>query len=112
MKSYFDKKKNRVLYILENFAESRNSDKALIKFYIATFHPQILVETPSKGFAVPLEDYHLVDNTYNFVRMRQKCQEEGRFLPTSWEVAKKRKLNEVEWRTYMIKENMKKNIDI
>lgn len=102
MKNALDRKKNRVLYILEKYPESRNCDKTLMKFYITEFHAGILEQSMTSKFSIPLESYHLIDSPYNVVRMRQKCQEEGKFLPTSWEVAKKRKLNEIEWKAYMI----------
>lgn len=90
--------KKKVLYCLENDKQSRNSDIRLTVYLWATFHKEAWVvdERGNRGvnvkklFDLPRED--------NIKRARAEIQNvEGKFPPTSWEVAKKRKWLEVEW---------------
>lgn len=96
------KLKNKVLYCLEHFEQTRNSDIELTIKIWETFHKQDLKQDAlgnkviyiTKLFELPRED--------NIKRIRAKIQnEENKFLPTSPEIRKKRGIAEDQWREYL-----------
>jgi hypothetical protein len=96
--------KKQVELALDNFPGTRNSDVELtLKVWEAFYPEKIWQFEVAKGrkfiemkslFDLPRED--------NIKRIRAKIQnEEGRYLPTSWEVARKRGIEEDKWRVFM-----------
>jgi hypothetical protein len=86
--------KSQVRYILENNIESRNSDITL------------MIEVWKKFYGVQenIDLYQLYDlpREDNIKRIRAKFQnEDGLYLPTTWEVAKRRGIEENKWRVFM-----------
>ena len=79
--------KERVEYILEKHPNARNSDLYLIILYFRYF-----TELGKYIKYIPYDIIKKYDGiTETIRRMRQKIQEEGRYLPTDPEVLKKRR---------------------
>lgn len=89
--------KTKVEIVLEKFPETRNDDVALTIKVWRVFHKEKLnfeYVKLSDLFALPRED--------TIKRVRAQIQnKDKRFLPTVWEVAKKRQINEETWRNAM-----------
>lgn len=93
--------KRKVEYVLISWPETRNSDIELTHRIWKVFHRGDLAQSNGKTlvyldamFKLPRED--------NVKRIRAKFQnEKGLYLPTSWEVAKKRNINELVWHSVM-----------
>lgn len=86
--------KNQVEAVLIDDPETRNSDIALtIGVWVRFYGVKMSIEV-SQLYKLPRED--------NVKRIRAKFQnEENKYLPTSWEVAEKRGINERTWRRFM-----------
>lgn len=89
--------KERVEWVLDRFQQARNDDNLLVtilweSFYIQNMKFPILdtVELYSVMKELP--------KATDIVRWRQKIQSEGKFLPTTQEVAEKRKKHIVTWK--------------
>jgi len=79
--------KERVEYILEKHPNARNSDLYLIILYLRYF-----TELGKYIKYIPYEVIKQYDGiTETIRRMRQKIQEEGRYLPTDPKVLKRRR---------------------
>jgi len=79
--------KERVEYILEKHPNARNSDLYLIILYLRYF-----TELGKYIRYIPYEVIKQYDGiTETIRRMRQKIQEEGRYLPTDPEVLRRRR---------------------
>lgn len=91
--------KERVEYVLEQVPEARNSDKVLIGLVWRKFYPDLIhTNLVSKDY-VFLSDLMHLPSPESIRRVRQKIQNtEGKYPPTSWEVARKRRFLESEWR--------------
>ena len=89
--------KMKVETVLENYPETRNDDIALTIQVWRVFHKEKL------NFEyVKLSDLVQLPREDNIKRVRAQIQnKEKRFLPTDWEVAKKRQINEENWREAM-----------
>ena len=96
------KLKKEVEHCLQHFPETRNSDIELTIRIWETFYPEKLFEAPHNGntsvevrslFDLPRED--------NVKRIRAKFTEQDKYLPTSWEVAEQRQIEEGRWRAYI-----------
>lgn len=89
--------KTKVEIVLEKFPSTRNSDVDLVIRVWKVFHPEHISEgyiSLSSLFELPRED--------TIKRIRAAIQnKDGRFLPTDWNVAKKRGINETVWRQSM-----------
>ena len=101
------KLREKVLAVLEAVPESRNSDQYLTLCIWNRYYPGLLTEvelpTGQKAKAVLLRNVMELPREDNVKRIRAKIQnEEGKFLPTSWEVAKQRKINEETWKAYCL----------
>ena len=104
--------RKHVLAVLEAVPKSRDSDQYLTLCIWNRYYPQyvreIEVENPhdtnkSKVKMVALVDIMHLPREDNVKRIRAKIQnEEHKFLPTSLEVAKQRKINEEVWRKYTL----------
>jgi len=96
--------------ILENYPKARDSDQWLtIKIWAVFFPDRIHEERLNEGTDleitkkfVYLEDIMALPREDNIKRLRAKIQnEEGKWLPTTWEIAKKRQIEESVWRNYI-----------
>lgn len=92
-----------IYQILREHPESRNSDSWLTCKLWATFYPtKIKRDADGKNPSVALKDILDLPREDHIKRIRAIIQnEEGKFLPTSLEVARQRKINEETWRTYI-----------
>ena len=102
--------KQQILEVLASNSDSRNSDQYLTLCIWNRYYPSYVQEItrevagkePEKVKVVALKDIMLLPREDNVKRIRAKIQnEENRFLPTSWAVAKQRKINEEVWKNYV-----------
>ena len=104
--------KKQIEYILENIPKSRDSDQYLtlcIWTHYYRNYIQIDTGTVNDRKFVYLDDIMLLPREDNVKRLRAKIQnEEGRFLPTTLEIARQRKINEEVWREYLSTEHLRK----
>lgn len=98
--------KKHVLAVLESTPKSRDSDQYLTLCIWNRYYGSRLIELDIQGEkvkVVPLKSIMDLPREDNVKRIRAKIQnEEGKFLPTSLEVAKQRKINEDVWRKYTL----------
>lgn len=89
----------QILRVLEDEPETRNCDILLtIKIWVR-FYPGLIDKNSDGKWAVRLKNIFELPREDNIKRIRAKIQnEEWKFLPTRWEVAKRRKLEEDRWR--------------
>lgn len=93
--------KNMVEDVLKRFPETRNSDIELTIRIWKEYFPSRIFEHRGR------ESAHLIDlfdlpREDNIKRIRAVIQNvQGRYLPTVWEVAKKRGMKEQEWRNFI-----------
>lgn len=93
--------KEKVFEALKWNPETRNSDIELTK-RIWLVHHSNLIGSDYKGQFVYLNDLISLPREDNIKRIRAKIQnEEGLFLPTSLEIARRRGINERVWREAM-----------
>jgi len=93
--------KNQVLYCLEQFPETRNSDIKLTNCIWLTYYRDYLTELDGEHY-VKLLSLYALPNQDDIKRIRAKIQNrEKKYLPTSSEVAKKRHWQEEEWRSVL-----------
>lgn len=94
--------KNRIIKILSEFPKSRDSDQWLtIKLWCVFYPSRIKRDAENKPF-VYLIDVMDLPREDHVKRIRAIIQnEEKRFLPTSLEVAKQRRILEEDWRAYV-----------
>lgn len=88
-----DKVKKMVESVLRSCPESRNSDKTLFIELLKTYYQEKVV-----GNVVRLDELYELPNYDGVSRWRRKFQEGGEYPPTSWEVAKGRGWEEVDWK--------------
>lgn len=94
--------KNQIIKILTDFPQSRDSDQWLTIKLWCIFYPSRIIREEGKEPTIRLKDVMDMPREDNVKRIRAIIQnEEHRFLPTSLEVAKQRKINEEEWRAYV-----------
>jgi hypothetical protein len=91
--------KEQVLYCLENYPDSRNSDIKLTNYIWVKFYNQYLTLDSSNNYTVKLIDLYHLPKEDNVKRYRAKIQNEKKlFLPTDPEILKKRQVMEEKWR--------------
>ena len=94
--------KAKVLYCLEKYPETRNSDIKLTNAIWLKYYSEKIFYNSDNDFCVKLTDLYNLPREDNVKRCRAKIQnEEGQYLPTTLEVVKKRRINEEAWRTAM-----------
>ena len=94
----------QVDYCLKNFPKTRNSDIELTLAIWKHYYPSRIVYSKTGVSLIRLRDLFDLPREDNVKRIRAKIQNElGKYLPTSLEVAKQRKIAETEWREYMIR---------
>lgn len=95
----------KILHCLEKYPSTRNSDIDLTLKVWHEFHNSKLIEINGREYVGVLDLFELPREDH-VKRIRAKIQnEEHKFLPTSFEVVKKRKINQEIWRTNMAKNN-------
>ena len=92
--------KQQVLFCLETYPATRNSDIALtIQIWKSYYGDKLYFSDKTKQWYVKLDYLFDLPREDNVKRIRAKIQnEEGLFLPTDEEVIKQRKLEEKMWR--------------
>lgn len=99
--------KKQVLEILKKYPESRDSDAWLTIKLWCEFYPQFIIRDKNEhGELLPprieLREILKLPKEDQCTRIQAIIQnEERRYLPTTWEVARKRKIAEGEWREYI-----------
>ena len=90
--------KQKVMYCLQKYPETRNSDIKLTNSIWYEFHNNKIKRIDDKNY-VALTDLYDLPREDNVKRVRAKIQnEEGKYLPTEEEVLKQRKILEKRWR--------------
>lgn len=91
--------KGQVELTLANYKETRNSDIELTIKVWQSFYEKYLF---NHGSCIELKNLFELPREDNIKRIRATIQNyEGRYLPTSWEVAKKRGIEELKWKCFM-----------
>jgi len=110
-----DELKKKVATMLEECPATRDSDQYLTLKIWARFYPGRIDFTDPANPKVSFKDIMELPREDNCKRIRAKFQnDELKWLPTKWSVAKQRKINEEVWRARMsqpsfpsgIKENL------
>lgn len=97
--------KKEVEYCLEKYEKARNSDIYLTNAVWIHFYKDFL-RMYDNDWCLPLKYNGYVASRDDIKRIRAKIQnDEKRFLPTNWEVAKKRKWKEQEYYEYFKNDN-------
>lgn len=92
----------QIIHILAKDKESRNTDIRLMKALWYTFYRPFIHQDLKGRYFVYFDDYDKLPTHDNIKRIRAKIQNEKKlYLPTRWDVAKKRKLAENEWRKHL-----------
>lgn len=98
--------KDKILWILSEDEQSRNSDIRLTQMIWYKFHNSKIVELDDGTKAIRLRDLFDLPREDNIKRIRAKIQnDEHKFLPTTPEIRKQRKINEQIWHSYMSPSN-------
>lgn len=94
--------KKQVEHCLREFPETRNSDIALTISVWQLFFPQFLFREGENSYSVPLKNLYELPREDNVKRIRAYFQnDKNLYLPTVWEIARKRGILEDEWRVAM-----------
>lgn len=94
----------KVKRVLEVYPETRNDDRLLTLMFWKMYYPTqiIIVQVYGRDTEVVRTSSVLdLPSEDKIGRVRRKFQESGQFLPTRWEVAKQRRIQEEVWRTAM-----------
>ncbi len=101
MSKILTKLKSQILQILENYPKSRDSDLWLTIKLWCVFYPSRIKNDEKLGKFVFLKDIMELPREDAVKRIRAVIQnEEHKYLPTNWKVAKQRKINEDIWKDY------------
>jgi len=96
------KLEQKIIYCLEKYPETRNSDTKLTNAIWLEFYKDKLFSTADGNAAIKLIDLYNLPTQDDVKRIRAKIQNEKHlFLPTSIEIRKKRKIKEEDWRKYL-----------
>jgi len=94
--------KNKILAILKQYPQARDSDQWLTLQIWCTYYPSRIKADENKKRYVYLRDVLDLPREDHIKRIRAIIQnEEGKYLPTTLEVARKRKISEEDWREYV-----------
>lgn len=101
-----NKLKKEILITLERYAPARDNDLVLMLYIWRDFYPsRTFRDAAGKAYYYALDIKDSLPREDHIKRIRAKIQnEEKKWLPTSWIVAKKRKIAEADWREYIAKE--------
>ena len=102
--------KTKVLRVLRDFPKSRDNDVYLtLKLWIV-YYPQRLDMTDPLNPTVTFKNIMDLPREEHIRRHRAIIQnEEKKFLPTSWKVAKQRKILEQDWKNYCVENKIVDN---
>lgn len=94
--------KEEIEHCLQKYPETRNSDITLTIKVWEEFYSEVLFDAPHNGkSSINVLDLFNLPREDNVKRVRAKFTELGKYLPTSWEVAKQRQIEEGRWREYV-----------
>ena len=105
--------KEKVKHCLEIDEESRNSDIRLLQVMWWEYNRDKFVDLPDGTKAIRVKDFFDLPREDHISRVHRAIQEEAMkklsaglkhyviYLPTSAEVVKQRKINEINWREYV-----------
>lgn len=94
--------KKQIERCLQDFPETANSDIALtIKVWQVYYDKYIMTSSKTGKQAILLDNLFFLPREDNIKRIRAKFNSKGLYLPTSREVARKRKINEDLWLEFM-----------
>ncbi len=97
-----DNLKDKVLDGLEKCPEARDNDIKLLNWIWLNYYADHISKNEQGEYVVRLIDLYKLPREDACKRIRAHIQNvEHRFLPTSEEVRKKRKIGEQEWRIYL-----------
>lgn len=94
--------KTQIENILRDTPATRDSDITLMIEVWNRYYPHAIMTGSSGKKAVLLDNMYDLPREDNIKRMRAHIQNvDKKYLPTTWSVAKQRKINEQEWKTYI-----------
>ena len=94
--------KEKVIYCLKKYPETRNSDIKLTNAVWVDFYQGFLFRDGEGSWCVRLLSLYSMPREDDIKRVRATIQNKKHlFLPTDWEVAKQRKIKEEVWRSYL-----------
>lgn len=100
------KLKPKILKILANFPQSRNSDMWLTIKLWTVYYPSRIQREKDKAPYIFLKDIMEMPREDAVKRIRAIIQNiEHKFLPTDWKIAKQRKINEADWKRFVNSES-------
>lgn len=103
--------KAQVEYCLKEYPDTRNSDIALMIKIWEQFYPKLIKKGSTGETGVWLKDLYELPREDNIKRHRAVFQNVlFKYLPTSLEVVKQRKINEEKWLEYIRNESEHKRI--
>lgn len=94
--------KAKVEHILSEVPKSRDSDVVLTCYLWINFYGEFIKKDKDGVAWLRLRDMPKLPSEDQIGRIRRKVQEEGRFLPTSKEVALQRGISEEVWKDWSI----------
>lgn len=101
--SEIKKLREAILEVLKVYPKARDSDQWLTLKIWQLYFPSRVVTLPDESIAIRFRDIMEMPREDNVKRLRAKIQnEEMLYLPTSWEVAKKRGIKEQQWKEYCL----------
>ena len=91
---------SKVIYILEKFPFTRNSDELLYLMLIKIYYPDILKKLGVAALHkwIPEKLAEELPKFETISRIRRKLNEQGLYLPTDPEVLRRRRRADVVWR--------------
>lgn len=97
--------KYQILYCLQKYPESRNSDTKLTNLVWMSFYRKHIINVGNEDhpvYAVRLAELYELPTQDDIKRIRAKIQNiKHKFLPTEWKIAQQRKWNEEEYRKFL-----------
>lgn len=95
------KLKDQVEYCLKHYEKSRNSDIHLTIAVWLKFYKDKVIIKDGKAF-IDVESLFILPREDSVKRLRAMIQNDGnKYLPTSYEVRKQRKIKEEDWRSQL-----------
>lgn len=96
--------KKKIEMCLNKYPEARNSDITLTEKVWWEFHHSKIKEIDGESY-VKIKDLYDLPREDNIKRLRAKLNSEGKYMPTSPEVLKRRRLLEQQWHEEMSPSN-------
>ena len=105
------KLKDQVEIILTDYPKTRDSDVTLMIELWKKFYSAHIKKTADGQFGVYLSSLYTIPREDNIKRVRCVIQnDENRLLPTTYEVRKRRRINEDKWKQWIISNTEYKRI--